>query len=162
MPPNKDIMFRFWSRVCITDSCWNWTGAKRKNGYGQMRYYRGPGYCPVIKVHRFAYEMYFGPIPDGMCVLHHCDNPACVRPDHLFLGTQADNMKDMNRKGRHGKGPETKYGEDAPSSKLTSKQVIEMRWLAAQGYSSAKIAKMYGVAQQTAWDAIVRRTWKHL
>src|SRR3990167_6332282 len=88
---------RFWRMVYRTDWCWLWLGAKLKKGYGVFR-----ETCPrrSVLAHRVAYELANGPIPGGKFVCHHCDNPSCVRPSHLFLGTQKDNMADCSRKGR--------------------------------------------------------------
>lgn len=87
---------RFWRQVQKTDTCWLWTGARSGAGYGQI------GINDVrIFTHRFSWELHHGPIPAGLFVCHHCDNPPCVRPDHLFLGTPQDNMVDKIRKGRH-------------------------------------------------------------
>ena len=89
---------RFWARVGEPDSngCWPWLGTKRHTGYGKIRnHYKHEG------THRVSYTLNVGPIPQGLHVLHKCDNPTCVNPDHLFLGTQADNMKDMFKKGRN-------------------------------------------------------------
>lgn len=96
-PPAK----RFWAGVDTTGDCWVWKGSKAGAGYGVL----GIDYKSVY-AHRFSYELHFGPIPDNLCVLHKCDNPPCVNPDHLFLGTQLDNMDDRNRKGRTHKGPQ--------------------------------------------------------
>src|SRR5256885_74384 len=86
----------FWNRKTISPSgCWEWVGSKRELGYGQVRY-KGRS----ARAHRIAWELTFGEIPDGRSVLHKCDNPPCINPDHLFLGTQQDNVDDMFRKGR--------------------------------------------------------------
>ena len=93
---------RFWSKVVKSkhpDGCWVWTGARGSKGYGSLA--RGERGLTRL-THRISWEMHHGPIPDGMCVCHHCDSPPCIRPDHLFLGTDSDNMRDMNAKGRRG------------------------------------------------------------
>lgn len=87
---------RFWEKVAKGDGCWLWTASTRKNGYG---WFGGLDISETF-AHRCSWIYTFGAIPDGLCVLHRCDNPPCVRPDHLFLGTQYDNIKDMISKGR--------------------------------------------------------------
>jgi len=89
---------RFWEKVDTSRECWEWTGSKRPLGYGQMGI---PGTNRPVGAHRISWELHFGPIPDDMFVCHRCDNPKCVRPDHLFLGTPTDNVRDMVAKGRH-------------------------------------------------------------
>jgi hypothetical protein len=91
---------RFWRHVLITDGCWLWLGHRRPppGPYGTIR---GDGRGKPLYAHRVAWELHYGAIPDGKHVLHHCDTPPCVRPDHLFLGTQADNDRDMTAKGRN-------------------------------------------------------------
>lgn len=100
----------FWAKVRKGPGCWEWTAALRDTGYGQMGlsksspffgYANGTGpWNRPIKAHRFSWLIHHGSIPEGMCVLHHCDNRKCVRPDHLFLGTKTDNMRDASAKGR--------------------------------------------------------------
>lgn len=102
---------RFWSKVEKTDTCWIWTAAKI-NGYGVF-WHSGKN----MKAHRLSYEAAFSPIPIGLYVLHHCDVPSCVNPAHLFLGTQRDNIQDMDSKGRGRRG--IFPGESAPAAKLT-------------------------------------------
>jgi len=89
---------RFWEKVDVRgpDECWPWTRKHNPKGYGQFRKDK------MVQAHRMAWELTNGPIPDGLDVLHTCDNPPCCNPHHLFLGTNDDNMRDMNSKGRHG------------------------------------------------------------
>ena len=88
---------RFWEKVDKSGECWKWTAATTKFGHG-ICFVKGE----QVSAHRISYEWAYGPIPDGLSVLHHCDNPACINPEHLFLGTQTDNMRDMRDKGRSG------------------------------------------------------------
>lgn len=89
---------KFWRNVLKTDTCWLWTAGK-SHGYGAFYPAKGEGDRPIA-AHRYSWKLHFGALPKGAHVLHHCDNPPCVRPDHLFTGTQADNMRDKARKGR--------------------------------------------------------------
>lgn len=98
MPLSAPLEERLSTRVEITDTCWNWTGSVNNYGYG---FWRGKRGTKMVLVHRFSWEKSNGDIPEGLCVLHQCDNRRCVNPDHLFLGTRRDNMLDMIAKGRH-------------------------------------------------------------
>jgi len=92
-----DVAPRFWAKVAKSDGCWLWTGARASNGYGSFRFADRP--CATA-AHRAAWELACGPIPHGMHVLHRCDNPPCVNPAHLFLGTHLENVRDREAKGR--------------------------------------------------------------
>lgn len=98
----RDLSERFWEKVEKTEGCWLWTASTR-NGYGQIAL--GGRGNPVLYAHRVSYEMHHGPIPDGLVVMHTCDVRSCVRPDHLTVGTQAENLADMVAKGRSYRGP---------------------------------------------------------
>ena len=160
---------RFWAKVVKTEQCWLWTGAKRNKGYGAFVYVRD-GLIVQGRAHRYSWEMHVGPIPAGQCVLHACDTPACVRPTHLFLGSKADNNRDMCNKGRHRPGgtktppSECKYerGERHHASKLTASIVRKMRGEHNAGVSFSRLARRYGVSLVTAFNAVKRRTWKHV
>lgn len=132
----------FWKRVEKTDSCWNWTSSLTAHGYGHLKRNRHD-----VGAHRVSYEMAYGPIPDGMLVCHHCDNRRCVRPDHLFLGTVADNNADTRNKGRSRQGPPADArGENNNFHKLTWEQVREIRRL--QGTKpTGEIAAMFGIGR---------------
>lgn len=119
--------------------CWEWTGGK-SHGYGQVRVHEVWGSDPVY-VHRLSYILHHGPIPDGLNVCHHCDNTVCFNPEHLFLGTHADNVADMVAKRRHG------IGIANGMAKLTDQQVKAIRVLKAEGISQREIAKMFGVSE---------------
>lgn len=129
---------KFLSNVQKTATCWVWTRPLRK-GYG--RFFVG---LTPIPAHRMAYEIYVGAIPDGLIVCHKCDNKECVRPNHLFLGTNKDNSIDMMKKGR-GKN-QFKNGEKHPNHVLTLKQVVEIRkLLKTDNKKQSEIAAIFSV-----------------
>jgi hypothetical protein len=137
--------------------CWEWIGSKR-NGYGRMIIgSRTDGTRRSMSAHRVSYELTYGKIPDGMEVCHKCDNPCCVNPEHLFVGTRQDNIDDRERKGRN----VTFIGEEQPRSKLKKKDVKNARWERAyKGTSYQMLADRYGVSKKTMQDAIKGVTWK--
>ena len=161
--PRRAFADQFWARVARTDGCWLWPGSKYPNGYGSVysRYPRSATYY----AHRVAFELSYGAIPDGLHVCHRCDNPACVRPDLLFLGTPLENMADMRAKGRSRKGdrPNAARGSRSGQAKLTEAQVrvIRARY-AAGGVTQTELAREFGVVA-TGIQKIVRRTsWRHI
>ena len=144
-----DFATRFWTKVNKTETCWLWIAGKDTGGYGTI-IYKGK----TQKAHRVAWQIYFGAIPDGMCVLHQCDVRNCIKPEHLFLGTQADNIEDMCRKGRN-RSPEL-LGEKNPMSKLNLDIARDIRAIYKQGaLSQHKLAKIFDVDPMTI-NAIVR------
>ena len=137
---------RYWSKVKKTDDgCWEWVGSRQQRGDGNLRA-AGRDYL----AHRVSWEIAHGPIPAGMLICHHCDNPPCVRPDHLFLGTQADNIRDMFNKGR----------SRGSQSKLSAKQVAEIRRARQSGEKVRVLARLYGVHRNTIYALISGRTYK--
>lgn len=139
----------FWQKVHVIGECWTWTASRNGKGYG--KFWDGER---IASAHRFSFEQRVGPIPPGQMVLHRCDNRACVRPDHLFLGTQLDNMRDMIDKGR--RGYTGMPGERNPKAKLTPEQVAELRHRFEHGEIRADLAREFGVGW-TAVDRIVKR-----
>jgi hypothetical protein len=134
------------------DECWPWTGSLN-SGYGQFRNQAGE----IELAHRASWRMFVGPIPDGMHMLHRCDNPPCVNPAHLFLGSQNDNVQDMWAKKRA--NPGTSRGEKHGMAKLTAEIVKEIRKSSDMG---TVLALRYGVSHSTITDIRHRRIWNHI
>ena len=151
-----DVSNRFWSKVDKKgiDDCWEWQAGIKSTGRGNFSIGR-----KTIQAHRMAWMLTFGEIPKGMLICHHCDNGKCVNPNHLFLGTYKDNVKDMYEKGRDN----VLYGEQDPKSILTEKQVIDIktRWIPYK-YSQQKLANEYGVARTTIQSIVGNKNWKHI
>ena len=134
----------FWPRVKFGDGCWEWTGSRDTSGYGTIGFAGG-----IHKTHRIAWNVAFGLIPLGLQVLHRCDNPPCVRPSHLFLGTQADNISDMVAKGRARTGKQLR-GFRHPRASLNEAQVAQIRAEYATGTVMQRtLALQYRVCQGT-------------
>lgn len=140
--------------VIAKNDCWIWTGYRDKNGYGSVSNGRGKS---GIRAHRFSYELFKGEISQGLYVLHKCDNPSCVNPDHLFLGTPKENYEDSKNKGRNTRGEKQK------KSKIKDVDVIEIRKLYSTGEKTfADISKMYGISRTTAHRIVKKMIWKHI
>lgn len=146
-------MQRFWDKVDISGNCWEWTAGVWKGGYGEFWF--GDR---MVQAHRFAYSLIYGPIPEGMCVCHHCDNPGCVKPSHLFLGTQVENQRDSVAKGR---GADHR-GEKNGNSKLYENDVHEIRRLYSLGVKSALLSKMWRINQDHVTRLVSRKSWRHI
>lgn len=136
--------------------CWVWIGRTHKSGYGLVC-------CRTTSknehyAHRLSWELHHGPIPTGLQVCHHCDNPPCVNPEHLFLGTAWDNTWDSKRKGR------AIQGERVASSRLCAEQVLEIRKLGRETttLSQRQIGALFGVTRSAVQRVLSRGTWKHL
>ena len=146
---------RFWAKADCSDpdSCWEWQRAKGPCGYGEFKI---AGKSATAS--RVAYELAHGPIPKGMCVCHTCDNPACVNPGHLYLGSPAINARD---RAVHGRQQHLK-GTLNPHAKLTEAQIPEIRAARASGESTVSLARKYGVCQSVISAVVCRKTWTHI
>ena len=140
----------FWKFIEFFDDCWLWTGTVSRAGYG--RFFLGG---KDNKAHRISYVIHHGEIPEGQFVCHHCDNPLCVNPDHLFLGVPADNSADVVSKRRQA------YGEKHWNSKLSSQQVCQLRKQHDANISKTELAHMYDVSYQTIHRIISKKNWKY-
>jgi hypothetical protein len=158
----------FWKYVLKGDGCWEWQGNRvKEGGYGRFRY---GGKTNLT--HRLSYEMHTGPIPEGLMVLHTCDNPGCVRPDHLYIGTAKDNADDREERDRSQTGdfhytrrePErAARGERINTARLTEDKVriIRERYDAG-GVTQTELAQEYGVTQRAIWMIVRRKSWRHV
>jgi len=139
---------RFFDKVRLGYACWHWTAQTDRDGYGMVKMNGKP-----VRAHRWSYEYFHGDIPEGLCVLHACDNPPCTNPKHLFIGSHQDNMTDMMRKGR------STAGEASASSKLTEADVHKIR---ASKATQQALADEYGVDRSIISRIMTRKMWKHV
>lgn len=146
---------RFWSKVEQRDgACWPWLSWRNARGYGKFML-NGRSQT----AHRVAYELTHGPIPIGLCVMHSCDNPPCCNPQHLRLGTHAENMRDRDQKGRIGYRPR---GTKNPRARLTDPEVLTIRARHANGESVRALSRTLGFGRNTIRNVVHRLTWTHI
>jgi hypothetical protein len=158
----RPLAERFWEKVLKADGCWEWTGCRGGKATSGKHYGGLSVRGRMVKAHRISYELHYGDVPDGLCVLHRCDNPGCVRPDHLWVGTRSDNARDAVRKGRDTATARPECiprGEKRPNAKLTAEKVVEIRKLRGLGYSQQKLADTFGVSRGTLRDVFLGRSW---
>lgn len=148
----KTVAERFAIYTKCGPNCWEWIGQKDPDGYGRLHVDGSPALA-----HRVSYLLCYGSIPDGMDVLHKCDTPKCVNPEHLFLGTQADNVRDMHAKGRARK--RGMKGAEHHQAKLTESDVRAIRRSTELG---REIAARYGLSTTQVYDIRKRRSWAHV
>lgn len=144
---------KFWSKVQFTNGCWNWTTRS-----GILKYYGCISFNhKQYKAHILSYEYFYGQsVPPGLEVCHHCDNAPCVNPEHLFVGTHAQNLADASAKGR------TPRGSRDGNSKLKEDDIPNIRALSAEGVSGIAIGKWYGVDPSTIYKILWGKRWRHV
>lgn len=150
----KPITERFWALVTKTDDCWTWDAATDKDGYGLFTIESGF----IIKAHRASYILANGDIENSLWVLHNCDNPTCVRPSHLYLGTAQNNSDDMISRGREN----FPKGSARTQSKLVEEDIIYIRQLRKDGLTLVEIASYYGVSFQLISQILNNKIWLHV
>lgn len=155
------VEVRFWRMVHKTEDCWLWTGAKKEWGHGVIN---SGGRGRAIRVSRLSWSLHYGEIPEGLLVCHKCDNPTCVRPEHLFLGTHADNMTDCKNKGRYDRTKRPR-GEGHGMSKLTEQEVRAIRKLFSEHERRPTLkdaASKFGISLQSVHRIVTRKNWAHV
>jgi hypothetical protein len=148
---------RFWKKVDKSGDCWEWKASKTELGYGQFY----PEHGSPVKAHRYSYSISVGDIPINMCVCHTCDNPGCVNPGHLWVGSITDNAQDKVRKGRSFTGDHK--GEKNKNAKLKSNDVLEIRRLYDSGkFTKELLSKMFLLSSGHVCNIINRKAWRNI
>jgi HNH endonuclease len=149
---SKKTEDRFWPKVAKSDGCWEWQGSRDHNGYGILGASR---HQRARRAHRVSWELHHGPIPEGLDALHHCDNPPCVRPDHLYLGTDVDNARDRVQRGRAG----DQLGQANGNAKLTEADVRAIIAALQAGSTQQAAADRFGISQPHVSKIARRKAW---
>jgi len=148
---DKEVIKLFNEKIVKNNiGCWEWKGSRKTGGYGEARVLK-----KLMTAHILSYRIYKGGIINNLCVCHSCDNPICVNPDHLWLGTYKDNNNDKINKGRHG----CLKGSKHPNSKLTENDVLHIR---SSKLSTIDLARLYKMTKTTIHDIRKRKQWKHI
>jgi hypothetical protein len=155
----RDYRERFWSKVEPASGCWNWVGPSKGGGYGQFSYQVGWGRTRQVTAHRFAWEMAYGPIPDGLLVCHACDNRKCVRLTHLWLGTDLDNARDKMDKGRDNLASRKWSSQPRTGVKISFDDAEAIRFRASRGESKQVLASEYGVSHSLVSLIVHGKRW---
>lgn len=159
-PHRRPLSERFGEKVNRGPGCWLWTGATMANGYGVIGVPVRVGKHRNALAHRVSWELKNGPVPEGLQVLHRCDVRNCVNPEHLFVGTQKENIADMYAKGREsGCGVR---GHRNPSAKFSEKDAALMRYLSDCGVSYQHLTEIFGVTKSTVSRVALRQSWAHV
>ena len=151
---------RFWDKVSKSEGCWNWIASKYPCGYGAINIRR-----KCFGAHRMSWLIHHGDIPDDCEVCHYCDDPSCVRPDHLYVATHAQNIKDMHSKGRGVYSPNfppPPKGELNWKSRFKTEDILEMRSLSERGVSQRNIAILFKTSHPVIGRIIRRESWSHV
>jgi hypothetical protein len=154
MSVSRPFAERFWEKVQRQIGCWKWTGHINEHGYGRLAIGKS---CAgkLILAHRASWILHYGEIPEGMLVLHQCDNPGCTNPEHLHIGTQSENMQDRQKRTWQAPGL-----EQHPRAQFTNTKVIEIKRLLRSGLSQTKVAAIFGCKVSAVSDISSGRCWK--
>jgi hypothetical protein len=153
-PPLIPIEQKLLRYVVAGNGCWNWIATKDRDGYGLLTHHRGK----QIRAHRASYEFHVAKIPTGLFVCHSCDNPSCVNPEHLFVGTSKENTRDMIDKNRR----PVLCGEKHPNAKLTNDQVAQIKQLRSENRLLKDIANQFNISFQTVSSITKGTTWNNI